>query len=180
MKENSVKIVVNSNTLFGLLIGISFIFTSILFVSTGKSIAFNPYLYNIMLTLTVIGLFLGIRHYREERNSGVIKFLEAFTVGIKILLIASIIYAIYIFIIYSTSDQLLDAYRVNMISQFNNIYGETPFFQNSEEELRQGITPIVITFTEFFQRIFSGILFLLIISLLLRRKQYNSNIEQES
>ena len=67
------------NTLFGLLIGGSFSMASLLFIWGGKSVAMNPQLNNVIMLLTIFGVFVGAKKYRDEALGGVISYGKAHT-----------------------------------------------------------------------------------------------------
>ena len=89
------------NSIFGCLIGATFIFASLLFILAGKGIVVNAQFHNIIMMLTIFGIFMGVRKYRDEQLAGVISYGKALKTGIYILCVASLCYAVYVFFLYS-------------------------------------------------------------------------------
>ena len=73
------------NSIFGCLIGATFIFASLLFILAGKGIVVNAQFHNIIMMLTIFGIFMGVRKYRDEQLAGVISYGKALKTGIYIL-----------------------------------------------------------------------------------------------
>ena len=157
-------------TLFGLLVGATFIVASLLFFKTGRVIALNYALNNIILTLTILGMFTGIKHYRDELLKGVISFEKAFVVGFKILVISTFLYSVYLYILYKSQPELLESYRQTSIVLFQNAYGNSEFSQLLESYVLHELTPGAIAFIEFFQKMILGALFTLLLSSIMKRK----------
>ena len=62
------------NFIFGCLIGGTFIFASLLFILAGKGVVVNAQFHNIIMMLTIFGIFMGVRKYRDEQLAGVISY----------------------------------------------------------------------------------------------------------
>lgn len=69
--EKSNELFFKQNSIFGCLIGATFIFASLLFILTGKGIVVNAQFHNIIMMLTIFGIFIGVRKYRDEQLSGI-------------------------------------------------------------------------------------------------------------
>ena len=100
MEKNN-ELFLKQNSIFGCLIGGTFIFASLLFILAGKGIVVNAQFHNIIMMLTIVGIFIGVRNYRDEQLAGVISYGKALKTGIFILCIASLCYAVYVFFLYT-------------------------------------------------------------------------------
>ena len=79
MEKNN-ELFLKQNSIFGCLIGGTFIFASLLFILAGKGIVVNAQFHNIIMMLTIFGIFIGVRKYRDEQLAGVISYgKEAFS-----------------------------------------------------------------------------------------------------
>jgi hypothetical protein len=155
--------------MFGLLVGGSFILSSILFDLSGKSNVLNPRLNNVISCLSIVGCFMGIKKYRDDRLDGLISYGRAFGAGMKILLLAAALYSFYTFALFSGTPELMEEYKSisNMI--LREVYGETSFHEAMAEVLDETLTPGLVAFGEFFRDILYGMFFLLVIAAILRR-----------
>lgn len=165
-------------TLFGILIGMSFIAASLLFILTGRTVAMNMQLNNITLTLTIIGVFIGIRRFREEQPRKLLSYGKAFMTGFGIVLISSGIYTLYILILYTTQPELLEAYRQTLLYSIGEIYKDTSLMPIVEESAKQ-FSPALIAFTECIIKIFYGTLFTLLLAAILKRNVPPYNQQEE-
>lgn len=157
------------NVLFGLIIGATFIVASLLFILAGKSIVMNPQLNNIMMMLTIFGVFIGIKKYRDEQLSGIISYGKALSTGIFILSMAALLYSIYMFILYTFSPDLMAEFKKIMLTSLKVVYQDTPFYKIIEESFTTYLYPISIAFGELFNKILIGAAFTLFIAGLVRR-----------
>ena len=73
MEKNN-ELFLKQNSIFGCLIGGTFIFASLLFILAGKGIVVNAQFHNIIMMLTIFGIFIGVRKYRDEQLAGVISY----------------------------------------------------------------------------------------------------------
>ena len=55
---------------------------SLLFIWGGKSVAMNPQLNNVIMLLTIFGVFVGAKKYRDEALGGVISYGKALGAGL--------------------------------------------------------------------------------------------------
>ena len=83
MEKNN-ELFLKQNSIFGCLIGGTFIFASLLFILAGKGIVVNAQFHNIIMMLTIFGIFIGVRKYRDEQLAGVISYGKALKTGIFI------------------------------------------------------------------------------------------------
>jgi hypothetical protein len=154
---------------FGLLIGGSFIATSLLFIAAGREVVLNPRLGNVLSCLLIIGSFIGIKKLRDDRLQGIITYGRAFATGFKIILVATVLYAVYTFILYSALPGLVEEYRVLITAMFQQVYGDTPLRALMEEVFANALSPAFIAVEELIGKVLSGSFFILIVAAILRR-----------
>ncbi|MDR2414867.1 MAG: DUF4199 domain-containing protein [Odoribacteraceae bacterium] len=153
---------------FGLLVGGSFIIASLLFILSGRDVVMNPRLNNVVSCLSIIGCFMGVKKFRDDRLAGSITYGRAFSAGLKIVLLATVLYSIYTFALYSARPELMEEYKNIMTVMIKEIYGEISLGIPAEI-LNETITPLVVAFSEFFRDVLLGMFFLLVIAAILRR-----------
>ena len=110
------------NTIFGVFVGASCMLASYLFFRSGQSVCINPQLQNVMLLLLISGGFIGTRKYREEQAEGLLSYSQALGCCFYILSIASILYAIYTFLLYKTHPELQKSYLQMTLSLLEEVY----------------------------------------------------------
>lgn len=167
--DNKKDLYWKQNTLFGLLMGSSFCLASLIFVWSGRSVAMNPQLNNITTLLTVVGIFMGLRKYRDEALGGSISYARAFGVGIFLLAIASIVYALYTYILYSSSSELFAMYKNHILLMIKQVYENSPMYNTLTETFNTFLMPVSIAIGEFVNHIFSGIIFTLLLAWIIKR-----------
>lgn len=160
----------NKNMLFGAIIGALYIITSLLFYISGKNININPQLNQTLTLLMMTGVFFGGRKYREESKGVGFGFKKAYKVVMTMILIATLIYTFYIYIIYSVDHTLLNEYLMITENAFREIYASSPLLDSMLTIMREYLSPGAIAFTEFINKMFSGIIFAIFIALILRNK----------
>lgn len=158
------------NSIFGLFVGGSYIITSLLFIWGGKNIALNPQLNNIILMLTIAGIFLGVKKFRDDHLEGIISYGKSFTTGIYILSIASFLYAFYIFILYASDPGQMMQFKKVMLSTLKQIYGNTPFYETFEKSVQSFLYPASIAVGEFLNKLFFGTILTLFLAGILRKR----------
>lgn len=167
--DNKKDLYWKQNTLFGLLMGSSFCLASLIFVWSGRSVAMNPQLNNITTLLTVVGIFMGLRKYRDEALGGSISYARAFGIGMFLLAIASIVYALYTYILYSSSSELFAMYKNHILLMIKQVYENSPMYNTLTETFNTFLMPVSIAIGEFVNHIFSGIIFTLLLAWIIKR-----------
>ena len=66
MEPSKKKNFFSQNTLFGLFVGLSFIAVAYAYYRSGRGVSLNPQLNNVILLLSIVGAFIGVRKYRDE------------------------------------------------------------------------------------------------------------------
>ncbi|MDR2130253.1 MAG: DUF4199 domain-containing protein [Odoribacteraceae bacterium] len=155
--------------IFGLLIGGSFIVASFLFIVSGREIVLNPRLNNVISCLSIIGCFMGIKKFRDERLTGAISYGRAFSTGLKIILVATVLYTLYTYFLYSAVPEFMENYKQIMTGALKKVYGETSFYALAAETLNKSLSPGLIAFGEFFRELIFGMFFLLVVAAIVKR-----------
>lgn len=160
----------SQNSLFGALMGLSFVITSGVFFATGKSIVANPYLNNIIMLLTITGTFIGVRKYREDVLGGTITYGHALGTCTYIVGIASLLYGIYTIILYQVLPELKDQYLEIIEIRLREMYSDSPMVDSLSDMMQTFTTAYSIGFSEIFSNLFSGFIFSLFLAGILRKK----------
>lgn len=66
MEPSEKKNFFSQNTLFGLFVGLSFIAVAYAYYRSGRGVSLNPQLNNVILLLSIVGAFIGVRKYRTN------------------------------------------------------------------------------------------------------------------
>ena len=160
------------NTIFGIFVGITFIFASLLFYKTGRNIAFNPQLSNIFLLLSIAGAYIGTHKYRVESLEGYISFARALGSAVYIIAVGAFVHSIYLFNLFSISTELQDSYKSMIDLALDETYKGEEFLNTMKMIMANTVSPIFVAITDFFNKIFTGFLFSLIIAVMVRRKKW--------
>ena len=151
MEKNN-ELFLKQNSIFGCLIGGTFIFASLLFILAGKD--------------------------RDEQLAGVISYGKALKTGIFILCIASLCYAVYVFFLYTFNADLLTEFKNVTINTLKITGQNSPLFKMLEENVDVYFVPASIAFGELFNRIIVGTAFSLFIAGLVRRSKLPFNPQE--
>jgi hypothetical protein len=155
---------------FGLLVGASFIITTLLFLTSERGIAVNPRLNNVLACLAIIGIFFGVKRLRDERLEGTITYGRAFVAGLQIACVAAAIHAVHTYIIYATHPALVEGYQEALDEISRELYKDESFATLLRETTRRLIGPVFIAFEEGFAKVISGTAFSIVIGAILRRR----------
>lgn len=159
-----------NNTIFAALIGLSFIVASLLIFSSGYPVFMNPTLDRIILFLYVCGLFLQIKQYRDGQLDGVISYGTGVRIGSYIALVTSCVYGVYIYILYTLHPELLEYYLTATETAFRQVYQDASLVDNMISMLKAFTSAASLALTEAMSKMFSGVVYTLVIALILKRK----------
>lgn len=162
---------IKQNTIYGFLVGGSFITASLLFFITGKNIVLDSRINNIIMILSIVGIFLGIHHFRDKYLNGFITYGKALLTGLYILGVASFLYAVYTFILYSLNPELMEQFKEIVLLVFKQSYGSSPLYSTVENNLTHYFYPLGVALGEFFNKVFFGSIYTLLLAGLSRRNE---------
>lgn len=164
------------NSIFGLLVGLTFIVTSFVYFKTGQNICVNPQLNNIIMLLSITGIFIGVRKYRDDHLDGYISYGK--TLGACTLLIttAALLYGIYVYFLYSSDANLLTDYVTILEAAFKEAYAGSPMLDTLTTMLKTFTTPASIAFAEVFNKIFTGFILSLFMAGALKKNNLNPKL----
>ena len=168
MGKERVNTFISQNTLFVLLIGLSFIIATYIFYGFGKSLNLQINQETIML-LGIVGVFFGVRKYRDENLNGSISYDKALGACIYQFSIATLTYGIYTYYLYRTSPELQENYLANLNEVLQAFYKDSPLLEEMKAIMKITMTPAIIAMAEVFNRIFIGFIFSLLLAGILRR-----------
>lgn len=158
-------------SLFALLMGGCFAAAFWLcFRNTGQ--VFNhPVLDRTISFLFIIGLFIGIRQYRDSQAlQGFISYGKALLAGMWISLLVGLSYCLYTIFLYSRHPELLDRYIDIIREMTGKMYGDSPLQEMADHFFTAFITPFFIGVTELFGKFINGLIFTLILAAFLRKQ----------
>ena len=158
----------SQNTLFGLFVGLSFIAVAYAYYRSGRGVSLNPQLNNVILLLSIVGAFIGVRKYRDELPDNCLSYGKALGACTYLIAVASVIYRHH--------PELLENYLTSIETTFKEVYSDSAFTENMISMLKAFTTPATIAFAETFNKIFTGFIFSLLLAGLLRRTRKNEFI----
>lgn len=156
------------NTRFGLLIGATFIITSGLFYAT-KGSMIDPRINNVIMLLTIAGMYLGTQKYRNDSLNGIITYWQAVGVCTWQVAVASFSYGVYTCFIYTFRPTALQTYLDMTESILREVYANTPLLENMIPLVRNYTTPFSLGFAELFYKTLIGFIFSLFIAFIVKR-----------
>ena len=166
----------SQNTLFGLFVGLSFIAVAYAYYRSGRGVSLNPQLNNVILLLSIVGAFIGVRKYRDELPDNCLSYGKALGACTYLIAVASVIYGCFVFYLYRHHPELLENYLTSIETTFKEVYSDSAFTENMISMLKAFTTPATIAFAETFNKIFTGFIFSLLLAGLLRRTRKNEFI----
>mgnify|MGYP000105445274 CR=1 FL=1 len=156
----------SQNTLFGLFVGLSFIAVAYAYYRSD----------NVILLLSIVGAFIGVRKYRDELPDNCLSYGKALGACTYLIAVASVIYGCFVFYLYRHHPELLENYLTSIETTFKEVYSDSAFTENMISMLKAFTTPATIAFAETFNKIFTGFIFSLLLAGLLRRTRKNEFI----
>lgn len=171
MQKNNYTFFVQ-NSIFGLLIGVSFIVVSLVYYKTGQSICVNPQLNSVTMMLSIAGAFIGGRKYRDDHLGGIISYWKALGTCIYLITVAAFLYGIYVLILFHYDPSSQTAYFAmleQVVTMLKEVYANSPLLPEIESMAKQLGTPFFIGFSAIFDKIFTGFIFSLFLAGLIRR-----------
>lgn len=169
--QTTTQIFYKLTTPFALLIGGCLTVASYLcFVNTGQ-VFNNVALDRTISFLFIIGLFMGIRRYRDNTlQNGYITYGKALLTGMWISFLAGLVYSIYTVIIYTFHPELLNHYLTIAEEMIEQIYGKSALNGSMKQFFTAFTTPFSIGLSELFGKFINGLIFSLIIAAFLRKQ----------
>lgn len=162
------RLFLKKNFIFGSIIGLSFCLTLYIFYKTGNMFSSNMGQDNVIMLLSVVGMFLGSKNYRDSILNGYITYGKALLTSFYIIATASLIYSIFVYNLYSNDSDIFKAYMDNTKEAMEIVYGDKA--NNLMEIIDNFTSPATIAIGYFFRNIFIGFIFALPISNFVKRK----------
>ncbi len=160
--------------LFGSLIGGVFILTSLMFYSKGVPISVNPQITSINHFLIILGIYFGLRTYKNDILDGAITYGKALGAGVLLIGIAGAFYGIYMYILVKFFDGAILQEFVGFMEQG---LVEAQYSEDQVELLMSfydKITPGVFAFAQWFSKLAAGFFFSLILAFFFSRNYRTS------
>lgn len=161
----------SANTPFGLVTGIGFIAASYACYKTTGMLNMDPRLNNVILLLIIAGAFIGVRRYREKVLNGFISYSQALGTSVYIIAVGTIVYGIFLYIMYQQFPELQENYLSNIITVLDEVYKGNPMLDTMKNMMQAMVSPIFISLTEIFNKLFTAVMFSLLLAGLLKRKR---------
>lgn len=169
--QESTEIFLRKNFFFSLLMGGSFCLVAFIFYKSGHPAAFESTGNNILLLLSVSGMYIGGKTFRDEANKGIISYGKALAVMFFIIGCASIIYGIFIFSLYSSDPEFFNLYKESLeVIVRERLSGE---YRELADFIKEATTPAVIAFSSVFRMLFLGFIFALPTAQFIKKKPIN-------
>jgi hypothetical protein len=119
----------------------------------------------------MLGIYFGVRKYRDEVLFGVISYGRAFVAGVLMIAVASSFYAMYIYILTSYFDNgiLQEAleFTEKGLVEFGYDDDQVELFMS----LYRKVTPGIFAFSQWFGKMLAGIFFSFIVAFFFRQKR---------
>ena len=153
--------------LFGALVGGILILTSLMFYFRGVPISVNPQITSIDNFLIIIGIFFGLRTYRNDILGGVISYGRALGAGVLLIGIAGAFYAFYMYILVKYFDASI---LQEFIDAMEKIFVEVQYSDNQVKSLVSFYeNPFAFAFVQWFSKLGAGFFFSLILAFFFSR-----------
>ncbi len=125
----------------------------------------------IFYVVIIIGLFLGIRSYRDKYLNGFIRYGQSLGAGVIIMLYYSVITAVFTFLLYKFIDpNLVEKMLALTEEQLADRGLAEGMIEQSMQIQKKIMTPLVLSVTTIFSGVFMGTILSLIISLFTKRE----------
>ncbi|NOU61190.1 DUF4199 domain-containing protein [Marinifilum caeruleilacunae] len=156
--------------LFGSLVGAVLILASLTFYWKDVSI-FNPTLLFINRALIMLGIYFGVRKYRDEVLFGVISYGRAFVAGVLMIAVASSFYALYIYVLTRYFDASILKETLDLVEKGMVQLGYEKDLIDVLMKFYRKITPEAFAFGQWFSKMMAGVFFSLIVAFFFRQKR---------
>lgn len=167
MEPSKKKNFFSQNTLFGLFVGLSFIAVAYAYYRSGRGVSLNPQLNNVILLLSIVGAFIGVRKYRDELPDNCLSYGKALGACTYLIAVASVIYGCFVFYLYRHHPELLENYLTSIETTSKSVFG-FGFHRKYDLDVKSCLQRLLtIAFAETFNKIFTGFIFSLLLAGLL-------------
>jgi zinc transporter ZupT len=164
----------------GLILGfIAVVYTLIIYAI---DFMFNPYQGYVFYIVQAVGLFIFIKSYRVNYKNGFITYGQAFASGVVISLFTAIIYAIFIFILYTLIDTDLVNKQLAFIEEtFVKAGLPQAIIDSGLKMQKKFLQPQIYAPTKLLSSLLTGIIFSLFVAIFIRKGNkaliYNSEVK---
>lgn len=147
------------NAVFGALVGLTLVATSFVYFKTGQNVSINPQLNNVLMLLSIAGIFIGVQKYRNDNLNGTISYKKALGACMWLITTASVIYGAFIYILYSSNPDQVGNYITAVEEAFKELYADSAMLSTLTNMTRTFTTPASLAVGEIFNKIFAGFFF---------------------
>jgi hypothetical protein len=172
------KSILNVNFRNGILLGLISIIYALLIWAL--DIMFNPIQNYVFYLIQAVFLFIFIKLYRENYKDGVLSYGQAFATGIVISALAAILYAIFIFILYSFIDNDLVNKQLAIIEE-SLIKSGIPqnVIESGLQLQKKMLQPAIYAPIKLLSSLLSGTIISLIVAFLVRKENHVSTYKSD-
>lgn len=167
MKNKTKNIFWSQNALFGLLMGAAYILAACIFYKNGRPVSLNPKLDQVILFLTIPGMFIGVRIFWQRINQP-LTYGRALGTSVYIVAIASFTYSLFIYYLYRYTPGLLENYTARLEEALNEALPSAPEWKQLISLAKQQMTAATVAFQEAVNRTLAGTIYSLALAFLLR------------
>jgi hypothetical protein len=169
--ESNKNLIMNKAMLWGLFVALaSMIITSIYYATDN---IFSPSESWLSFLIYVAGIVLATKSYKKTLDEKTpFPYRKALGLGVATLFFASLIIAVFTFVLYKIIDPgLFDKWMVFLEEQYLNSGFGDDMVEKQMSVMRKFMTPATLALTEVFNITFNGLLISLISSIFLRKKE---------
>ena len=153
----------------GLFLGLALVLLQTIFYLT--DIQYNSKTGYLSYVILIVGLYLSIRNYRDTVNGGMLNYGRGVGYGVLVSLMAGIISAMFVFILYTYLDSsMIDKILIDTENKLVEDGVDDSQIEQTMEVTAKMITPFTITLFSIIGMVFMGLVFSLVVSVFLRKE----------
>jgi len=162
--------VVNAAMNYGAMLGLALVAVNLSFYFVGDSL--SDFLRIITSVILVLGIILGIKHYRKNELDGFISYGKSLGMGTAISFFSGIIVAFYMYLMVSYFDKTIIPEMLEKTVQEMSEKGIPDEQMELAAKVQEKLfTPLSISFMTVVSNAFMGFIFSLIISIFLKKEK---------
>ncbi len=169
--EKQTPTLLHQSMIYGLYLGLALVVYSLILYLA--SLSFNTSLNSLVYLFIAVGLFLSLKHYRDQINGGVLAFGSGMKLGILISIFAGFLSGVFSYVLFlmdpSLIDQVIQTQQEALLKQGMT---EDQVVQ-MEEMMRKMTNPLIMVFSSIFSMALIGTILSLVVSAVLKKKPAN-------
>lgn len=158
-------------TPFGLLMGVIFSIATYAVYYRQGVVYGNVILNNSITILMLIGIFMRVRSYREQKLGGIISYGRALAASMWVLFVALFILMMFTILLYMLYPELLESYLNMSYKMIEDLYKDNESTQKFFKDIMAlSANPVIIGVADFISKLIMGFIYTLMLSFVLKRK----------